>query len=714
MIIQELVIENFLCYYDVKKFDLSKGLNIILGENGEGKTKCFEALDWLLNENANDLELLVSAKALDEATINANIKVRVSIMVEQYGETKILSRYFIAQKTGDGQCKVSNFTLEGIEENKSGERTQVDGRVLLDQVFPFQIRRYSMFKGESDLNILEGDEALINLINLFSDAKHYDKYSVKGEFLREKAEKEVEDTTKSDSKNQALYKKLESEIALLQEKKNKYEVLLENANDQIKKTEGNLQEVENHVKNAEALEIVNKRIKELETKIHDTASLIDENYTTALFDESWMLIHFESIHKEFAKKVESFSKTRRELQSKFDQEIGMKEGEAKAKAELLNNAVPLPVGVPSKAHMEEMLKEHICKVCNRAAPEGSDAYKFMYSRLQDYFKSQEPEKKEDEKKELFVNDHTSRLFNLSVSHEDNLKNLRGIEQNIQEHFEFNDERKKNLKEFQESLDNEISEREKIVGNSSMAADSLGHVLKNYNGWQNDLKNFNKDVLNYDKELSVIEAEIKEKKKEKESIDLKSANTFLIKTRQILRDIEKIFVDTKERKFDEFIELLENKSNDYFSQMNKGAFTGTIKFTKQVRNKKTSINIELQEDGRPLYKPNQSLQTSMHISILFAISQLSKEKREESYPLIFDAPTSSFGETKTGEFLNMISATDNQIILLSKDFIVRDKANNLQIKPEFSAIKRDKAFWVKVQRPFDPLNLKTINTEVITL
>ena len=42
MIIRKIQIENYLCYYDNNNFELSKGLNIILGENGEGKTKFFE------------------------------------------------------------------------------------------------------------------------------------------------------------------------------------------------------------------------------------------------------------------------------------------------------------------------------------------------------------------------------------------------------------------------------------------------------------------------------------------------------------------------------------------------------------------------------------------------------------------------------------------------------------------------------------------------
>ena len=84
-------------------------------------------------------------------------------------------------------------------------------------------------------------------------------------------------------------------------------------------------------------------------------------------------------------------------------------------------------------------------------------------------------------------------------------------------------------------------------------------------------------------------------------------------------------------------------------------------------------------------------------------------------MIFDAPTSSFGENKSSEFLNLIYETNNQKILLIKDFLVNDKASKtLSIKPEFENIKRDKAFWLKLDRPFDPLNLKTIETKIITL
>lgn len=717
MIIRKIQIDNYLCYYDTNTFELSEGLNIILGENGEGKTKFFESVDWLFNGENRELDMLVSAKKLNETEIGDSFRVRVSMTVEQYGEKSIITKSFLAKKEKPNECSTSSFMIEGISENSSGERTQVDGQALLDRIFPFQIRKYSMFKGEADLNIFESDNALANLINLFSEAKHYDKYSEKGAFLREKAEKAVEDSSKLDKKNEALYKKLEGDIIYLEREKAKYLVHLNSTEEEIRKIEGNLQLAESHVNNADALETLNNRIKNIENQIAAHLARIDENYTTSLFDENWILVNFESLHKEFAEKVSIHSKTRRELQSDFDKQKGIKEGVKKAKAELLNNAVPLPIGVPSKSHMEEMLNDEICKVCNREAKKGSEEYEFMMKRLKDYLESQVVEENITENDEpLFKFDYTNRLDNLSISHEDNLKNLRLIRTKIKELFEFNDHRKKDIEELNEQLDKEKTERDRILGNSSIAEEKLIDVLKNYNAWQRDLKNRNQDQVDYTTKVKSLISELKAKKEEKDKIDTSSANSFLIKTRNILRDIETIFIDTKEKKFDEFIEKLQTKSNNFFKTINIDAFTGTIVFKRRNKVNRTIVEIELQEDdGRIFHKPGKSLETSMYISVLFAISELASEIKEENFPLIFDAPISSFGENKTSQFLNLIFETKNQKILLIKDFLNTDKATKtLSIKKEFENVRRDKAFWVKLERPFDPNNLKTINSQVITL
>jgi DNA sulfur modification protein DndD len=416
--------------------------------------------------------------------------------VEQYNNEYKISRSFTVHKSNNNEIEISNFIFEGQEtDSTTGQRIPINGQVLLDRIFPFQIRKYSMFKGETELNVFENEEALANLVNLFSNARHLEKYTEKGAFLREKAENAVDHSTKLNQKNQKAYNILESEISQLEKEKERLRIHLNSTEEEKTKLEKNIKEAEKYVDNAEALQTINKRIKNIEEKISDLNSKIDENYTTSLFDENWILVNFESFHKEFAEKVSAHSKTRRELQSAFDKQKGIIEGEKKAKAELLNNAIPLPNNVPSKAVMEEMLNDEICKVCNREAKRGSEPYEFMMKRMKTYLESQVIEDREKDKDEpLFKFDYTYRLDNLNISHEDNLKNLRLIRSKIKDLFEFNDNRKKDVEELKEELEKEIKEREKILGNARIAnEDKLLSIFKNYTAWQEDFRALNKEL-----------------------------------------------------------------------------------------------------------------------------------------------------------------------------------------------------------------------------
>jgi DNA sulfur modification protein DndD len=722
MIIKKIQIENYLCYYSVNTFQFEDGLNIILGDNNEGKTKFFEAVEWLFNGGTIEPSNLISAKKLSEISIGDSFKVSVSMVVEQYEAESKITRSFTVSKNSD--LDISNVIFEGEEkDNISGERISQNAQNLLDRIFPFEIREYSMFKGETELNIFDNDEALANLINLFSDARHYDKYTEKGLFLREKAEKAVEQSTRQNQQNQRAYNLLESEISQLQRDKERLRVHLNSTEEERTKLEKNIKEAEKYANNAKELEIINKRIENIENKIAIADRIIDYNFTTALFDENWILVNFESFHKEFAKKVSTHSKTRRERQSEFDKEKGIREGEKRVKAELLNNAVPLPDNTPSKAIMKEMLSEKICKVCNRSAnPNGTNeevkAYNFMMSRLETYLESQAVKENEPENEEpLFKYDYTNRLENLSISHEDDLQNLRLIHSDIKGKFELISERKKEKQELEELLEKEKDERKKILGDSKIADESkLLNVFTNYTHWQDELKSINEVYYSLNTNFQEINNKIKLKQDEKDKIDLNSASSFLLKTRDILRHIEEIFSVTKEKKFDEFIYRLESKSNKYLSQINVEAFTGNIKFSKKRIADKISIKVFLIEEGGRYYEPGTAVRTSMNISILLAISELANEVRDETYPMIFDAPTSSFGEAKTGDFLNLIYETSNQKIILLYDFIspIRNSdgtIKDLYIKEEFNLVKRKKAFWVKLERPFTQKELSTINTEV---
>ena len=49
MIIKEITIKNFRSYYGENKFEFTDGLTLVIGDNGDGKTTFFDALQWLFN-----------------------------------------------------------------------------------------------------------------------------------------------------------------------------------------------------------------------------------------------------------------------------------------------------------------------------------------------------------------------------------------------------------------------------------------------------------------------------------------------------------------------------------------------------------------------------------------------------------------------------------------------------------------------------------------
>lgn len=134
---------------------------------------------------------------------------------------------------------------------------------------------------------------------------------------------------------------------------------------------------------------------------------------------------FGDVLTEFKRKCAALSKERRVQEKNFDKQ----QAATKAKLEtikeiqgaLANGATELPWYLPNQETMEDMINDHICKVCGREAPEGSDAYKFMVHRLEEYHAHVKAKCKRDAKiksideEPLFKNDYITELHSLSIS-----------------------------------------------------------------------------------------------------------------------------------------------------------------------------------------------------------------------------------------------------------------------------------------------------------
>ena len=87
------------------------------------------------------------------------------------------------------------------------------------------------------------------------------------------------------------------------------------------------------------------------------------------------------------------------------------------------------------------------------------------------------------------------------------------------------------------------------------------------------------------------------------------------------------------------------------------------------------------------------------------------KRDEDYPLIFDAPTSSFGEFKEDIFYNIIDHIDKQCIIFTKDLLKYDRETESRIL-DYDKINQLSCSVYRIQKAagYDEEDLSTIKTQ----
>lgn len=107
----------------------------------------------------------------------------------------------------------------------------------------------------------------------------------------------------------------------------------------------------------------------------------------------------------------------------------------------------------------------------------------------------------------------------------------------------------------------------------------------------------------------------------------------------------------------------------------------------------------------------SLLTQLCAQPILCIGKLSSERDKTEFPLLFDAPTSSFTEAKESEFFNVISSLDKQVIIVTKSFL--KESDNGEIVLDRSKVDEvdGRVFRIEKKKPFDDKKLGTIQTVI---
>lgn len=716
MIIKEIRIKNFRSYYgDNNRFEFSDGLTVIIGDNGDGKTTFFEALQWLLNttiEKGNVEHISEMRKSkLEVGEVD-----EVSVFMEfEHNGLKSVEKSFTFERLENGSLRIGQLQYRGYETN-GFERETVNGKSLIERCYDAFIQRFSMFKGESELNVFDNAAALKDLVDKFSDIRKFDQLVEFTQSFEAKAEKAYLSEMRSDKKVAEKSRELESKITRLSGEISITRSDIADKRQSVETFGKRLSELEDNQEASQRFKDLQSRLKAQEEKRNKMMAIISAvNYSHALLDRYWILAPYSPILKAFQEKISLLSKEKRRQDREFERtkakEIGKLEAYKELQGALVNGATELPWYLPNQETMEDMINDHICKVCGREAPEGSDAFAFMVHKLEEYKRHTEAKiardasKKEIEDSTLFPHEFIEQLHNLSQS----LSGTREAEvaryaQDIADRQELVAARRADLAKLEDKINDLKDEKTRLlinVGNVSEAA--LEKEFNDIKGLFDQKERATERLAVLETQLSYQVKQMAELKKELNELDPESSQVKVTKeVHRVLEEIAKAFVQAQKDNLNRFLQELEAKANEYMVALSAADFHGEVRLI-HTANNSTEIKL-FSSNGTEIKKPSGSQKTVMYISILFAISDFTQEKRDEDYPLIFDAATSSFGDSKEEDFYNVIDKINKQCIIVTKDFIEKGRLNEEVMDGLTCAVYR-----IKKAPKFDPTNMATIRT-----
>lgn len=706
MIIKKIEINNFRSYYKLNVFELVNGLNLIIGSNGDGKTTFYEALEWLFRTDGSvkvDTKL-ISKKRSEELSSDESDEVRVSMTYEHKGYIKTLEKSFRFTKSYDGEITTSNFSFELLEEN--GTERMVREGMKFDYDLPSEIRKYTMFKGESDLDVFQSSNALKMLVETFSDVKDFEAYFSFMEYSTKLAEQAQANAQKSDRKNSEKINQLKRVIEQERNALSDIEREIKTKEEEASNFSGLLKSIEQSKETSKLLMNVNRRIDTLSKKRAQVQSSIKEDYTISLLDDMWILMGFGDVAEEYSQKISVVDKKRRKIENEYLQTAGA-EKLIKKMQKQETPFIPLPVHIPGQKIMEEMLDEEICKICGRPAKKHSDPWNYMLQRLEEYKNSLKDDEEEDVAP-CYQNDYIVELQKRDTILNDSLSEITKLRNHIKKVISANNRLHEEVKKIDANLNNEIENKKRILAQTDgLTEEQLLSHFESISNWM-DLKNQAEKRLEVLKSQRMIHRKNLDDAKDGLSKLAEGTSAALYaKIATLIRDISEAFKSAKETNKKRLLHSIEDEANVFLESLNTNDFKGIIRILEKENGQGEAVLMN--SDNTRIFNPNTALRTTYLMSVLFAIGKLASLRNDSEFPLVFDAPTSSFTDAKETEFFNVISKLNKQVVIVTKSFLREGHDGDLIIDPDKINEVVGRIFRIEKKKPFDDKDLATIQT-----
>lgn len=630
-------------YYDETEILFETGSNVIIGQNNTGKSKLFDAFNWVLYDKAFRTENedwvktrnwgmdIVNSRAVSEAKNGDFVSTVVELNFNDQENNKyIVKRTYTVEKRKSGYDwpNGTELSLECYDNETSNLRCHYDAEASahIAELIPDNISKYIFFQGESISKIMSLNKKsdFSTALNGLSRIEVFLKAKEKATKTRVLCEKEFNNKEESNALNELYKKQIEAKIKKLEaEKENENEVLEVNmkerdiSKDVFEKKELELQKYEEIGKVLDDIKL-NKESKGTLSEIRNSILKVHEREVFGL----WLYAGTESLIDSFSKLYEKEKKLKR---------------------------IPEPI---RQEFIREMLRKHECLVCGTEAPEKSKAYKKIESILDD---------KSLGKEEALINGLASEADSIKERIED----IPGALIEYFDSLDDIDQRIKDNKTIHDQLEAQLANTLPAgMTKEEVAEKNIAGIKIARSKAKNDFEKFKIAILRQEAKIEKLTNDILDEKKSYKLIVEKSDHKVEAARLVLAAKIEENMNIFYEKFLNKLIEDIQDSANIYFKKMTSesASYSGSLKV--DYKNKEV---YPVDEDGVRLSNINQANKVSLQISFVAAIISVSSKFWNESFPFIADAPISALGgNNKLMAIKTMMDMFDQSIIILKDD------------------------------------------------
>lgn len=650
MIIKKLEIENFLSYYGSNVLEFDEGATIILGQNNTGKSKLFDAFNWVLYDRAYSTEneewfdtktwgeALVNRRAKLECKIGGYVNTSVAITVlDDKGAKYLLAREYEVKKEQSNSLVASSrstlyLSITSPDEKNTEHVDDKEAFELICGLFPLNLSRYFLFQGESISQIMSLGKrsSFRKALNDLSQIEVFERLRkvtdkvfkrIADEFDEQEEQDKVLQAKKTELANRM--NKYKNELANLEKQEQNYESELDKVKSVLTKKEAQLKEYEESAKILDEIE----NLKRLLVTHNDNREDLIDTQRNSLID-TWQYVGIKDILLNFTKIYAENKKEKR---------------------------IPEPI---RQEFVKEMLAESTCKICGTAAPFGSEQHEKIKSFLNE--KSLDKEIETINKLSGTADSYIRRINEIPHELETFYTRLNRTDGYINKV-----RRELSLKE--QELANLIPEG---IKNDEIQKLNYAQMRIDRNKAKSELESIKSrlDRVQGQKETTV--RDLNDATVEFNKIVTQSSNPEFSAKLLLAGKLKETAENFYTRFFEKLIGDIENKSNEYFVEMTKEnrGHSGKIK----VDSAANEVYI-IDDSGNRVENINQANKVSLQISFIAAIIDVSNHFWSRYFPFIADAPISALGgDNKPMAIKTMIRIFKQAIIILKDDAITHDR------------------------------------------